>query len=181
MNPTWYDSCRDLNTVCIKLHTYVLVDGWVPYLFIQFFSLLPVQHSILHMIYICISYLNWYCLRWFTFYWKCKTLHASSMAKSQNNNLIKSNKNWGLRACLFLCPPGVSAGGALAHRFGRVMAVLLIISGPKPVPVRGCACLFLCPAGISAGRWKGAISSKGFSSLDFHEKEPFHPRKEAIS
>ena len=44
------------------IHTYVLVDDWVPHLFIQFFSLFPVQHSSLHMIYICRTYSSWYCL-----------------------------------------------------------------------------------------------------------------------
>ena len=37
-------------------NTHVFVDGWASYLFVQFFSLSPVQHSILHMIYIWSTY-----------------------------------------------------------------------------------------------------------------------------
>ena len=58
----------------------------------------------------------------------------------------------GLGACLFLCPPGVSAGGALAAQVWQGKGCFFTILGPKPVRWR--ACLFLCPAGISAGGWK---------------------------
>ena len=71
----------------------------------------------------------------------------------------------GLGACLFLCPPGVSAGGALAAQVWQGKGCFFIILGPKPVRWR--ACLFLCPAGISAGGWKGDISSTGLFCRGF--------------
>ena len=55
----------------------------------------------------------------------------------------------GLGACLFLCPPGVSAGGAMAKQVWQGKGCFFIILGPKPVRWR--ACLFLCPEGVSAG------------------------------
>ena len=87
----------------------------------------------------------------------------------------------GLGACLFLCPPGVSAGGALAAQVWQGKGSFFIILGPKPVRWR--ACLFLCPAGISAGGWKGDISitchPQDCFAVGSHEKgqfQPVHPR-----
>ena len=77
----------------------------------------------------------------------------------------------GLGACLFLCPPGVSAGGVLAAQVWQGKGCFSIILGPKPVRWR--ACLFLCPAGISAGGWKRDISSTGLPCS--HAKGPFQP------
>ena len=59
----------------------------------------------------------------------------------------------GLGACLFLCPPGVRRGKALAAQVWQGKAVFFIILGPKSVRLR--ACLFLCPAGIRTGRHPG--------------------------
>ena len=55
----------------------------------------------------------------------------------------------GLGACLFLCPPGVSAGGALAAQVWQGKGCFFIILGPKPVSMKGLPVLM--PAGISAG------------------------------
>ena len=61
----------------------------------------------------------------------------------------------GLGACLFLCPPGVRAGGASAAQVLTGYCCFSIISDPKPV--RWWACQFLCPPGVSAGGRKRAI------------------------
>ena len=39
-------------TTITTTYPLVLVVDWIPHLFIQFFSLFPAQHSILHMVYI---------------------------------------------------------------------------------------------------------------------------------